>query len=367
VKIAGEVKDFDAKAIFGHREARRMDRVTQLALAASQQALENSKLTMDSENPYRVGCIVSSCIGGIESLLEQAQVSFERGVKSVSPLLLPMILTDSAAGRIAIEFNLRGPNMAISTACATGNNAIGEAVEMIRRGSADVMLAGGTESAILPLAVSSLNNMTTLTRHTGDPNTASRPFDKTRDGFVLAEGAGVLVLEALDHALARNATIYGEVLGYGTTDDAYHITAPRSDGQSAAIAMQIALQDAQKSPTDIDYINAHGTSTQLNDASETQAIKTVWGDAAYHVPISSTKSMTGHLIGAAGAVEAIFSLKAIQCRFVPPTINLNTPDPNCDLNYVPNHGYSHEINTVMSNAFGFGGHNAVLVLGRFTN
>jgi 3-oxoacyl-[acyl-carrier-protein] synthase II len=364
VKVAGEVKGFDAKALFGHKETRRMDRVTQLAMGAAKQAIEDSRLDMATENPYRVGCVVSTCIGGIESLLDQAQQSYEKGIKLVSPLLLPMILTDSLAGRIAIEYNLRGPNMCISTACATGNNALGEAAEMIRRGSADVMVAGGSEAAVLPLAVSSLNNMTTLSRN-ADPATASRPFDKDRDGFVLAEGAGVLVLEALDHALARGAVIYAELLGYGTTDDAYHITAPRSDGEGAAMAMQIALQNAGITPAQVDYINAHGTSTALNDASETQAIKRVWQEQAYNVPISSTKSMTGHMIGAAGAVEAIFSIQAINCGFVPPTINLNTPDPACDLNYTANQGVSRDIKVVMSNAFGFGGHNAVLVIGKY--
>ena len=364
VTIAGEVKNFDGKALFGHREVRRMDRVTQLALAAAQQALDDSGLDLAAEEPYRVGCVVGSCIGGIETLLEQAHEAFERGPRNVSPLLLPMILSDSIAGRIAIEFKLRGPNMAISTACATGNNAIGEAVEMLRRNAADVILAGGSEAGVLPLALASLNNMTTLSRRNDDPSAASRPFDQTRDGFVIGEGAGILVLETLDHAQARNARIYAEVLGYGTNDDAYHITAPHASGESAAAAMQLALKDAELSPADVDYINAHGTSTPLNDASETAAIKRAFGDSAYQIPISSTKSMTGHLLGAAGAVEAILSIKAIECQFVPPTINLHTSDPICDLDYVPNMGISRNIEVVMSNGFGFGGHNAVLVFGK---
>ncbi len=366
VKVAGEVKGFDAKATFGHREARRMDRVTQLAVVAAQQAIVDAKLDLAAENPYRIGCVVSTCIGGIESLLDQAYATYERGMKIVSPLLLPMILTDSIAAKIAIENNLRGPNMCISTACATGNNAIGEATEMIRRGAADVMITGGSEAGVLPLSICSLNNMTTLSRIT-DPTTASRPFDRTRDGFVLAEGSGVLILESLEHAVARGAHIYAEVLGYGTTDDAFHITAPRADGESAAMAMQIALQNAGLQPADVDYINAHGTATTLNDASETKAIKQVWKEQAYNVPISSTKSMTGHMIGAAGAVEAIFCVKAITCHFVPPTINLNTPDPECDLNYTPNKGVARPIRVAMSNAFGFGGHNAVIVLGQYSN
>ncbi len=364
VGIAGQVKRFDGKARFGHREARRMDRVMQLALAAAEEALADSGLDLASEDPYRSGCVVGSCIGGIETLLEQAQEAFEHGPRNVSPLLLPMILTDSIAGRIAIAFSLRGPNMSISTACATGNNAIGEALEILRRGAADVILTGGAEACILPLALASLNNMTTLSRRNDEPATASRPFDQTRDGFVIGEGAGILVLETLQHAQNRNARIYAEVVGYGTTDDAYHITAPRADGESAAVAMQLALQDANLSPTDVDYINAHGTSTPLNDASETQAIKKAFGDAAYQVLISSTKSMTGHLLGAAGAIEAIFSIKAIECGFAPPTINLHVPDPSCDLNYVPNVGVQRDIDVVMSNGFGFGGHNAVVVFGR---
>ena len=367
VHIGGEVKNFDAKALFGHREARRMDRVTQLALAAAQQALTHSRLDLTHEDLWEVGCLIGSGIGGIESLIDQCLASFQRGPRVVSPLLIPMMLPDTPTARVAMEFGLRGINMGISTACATGNNAIGEATEMIRRGAADVMLTGSAEAGMIELALSAFNNMTTLSRRNESPETASRPFDKTRDGFVMGEGAGVLVIEALEHALKRGATIYAEILGYGCTDDAYHITAPMESGAGAARAMQKALRNAEIEIEHVDYINAHGTSTPLNDSSETHALKSVFGERAYDIPLSSTKSVTGHMLGAAGSVEAIFSVQSILNNFIPPTINLHTPDPDCDLNYTPNVGVSHPINTVMSNSFGFGGHNAVLVIGRYTN
>lgn len=365
VHFGGEVKDFDGKALFGHREARRMDRVTMLAMAASLQAVADSGLDMSKEDPWEVGCLIGSGIGGIESIIDQVKLCVEKGPRSVSPLLVPMMLPDSPTGRVAIEFGFRGPNMAVSTACATGNNAIGEATEMIRRGAADVMITGSTEAGVVDLSLSSFHNMTALSRRNDSPTTASRPFDKTRDGFVIAEGAAVLVLESLEHALARGAKIYGEVLGYATTDDAYHVTAPLENGEGAAKAMSKALRNAGLTIQDIDYINAHGTSTQLNDASETKAIKSVFGERAYDIPMSSTKSTTGHLLGAAGSVEAIFCLMAIQDQFLPPTINLHTPDPVCDLNYIPNTGIAHKVERAMSNSFGFGGHNAVLILGRY--
>ncbi len=367
VHFGGEVKNFDAKALFGHREVRRMDRVTQLAMAASQQAVTHSGLDMAHEDAWEVGCLIGSGIGGIESIIEQARASFERGPRVVSPLLIPMMLPDSPTGRVAIEYGMRGPNMAVSTACATGNNAIGEATEMIRRGSADVMLAGSTEAGVVELSLASFNNMTAISRRNDSPETASRPFDKTRDGFVVAEGAGVLVLEELEHAKARGAHIYAEILGYGNTDDAFHVTAPMENGAGAAKAMEKALRNAGLTIDQVDYINAHGTSTSLNDASETRAVKAVFGEKAYDVPLSSTKSVTGHMLGAAGSVEAVFSIKSILEQFIPPTINLHTPDPECDLNYTPNVGVSHPINTVMSNSFGFGGHNAVLLFGKYTN
>ena len=367
VHIGGEVKNFDAKALFGHREARRMDRVTQFAMAAAQEAMTNSGLDMAHEDPWEVGCLIGSGIGGIESIIDQCIASFQRGPRVVSPLLIPMMLSDTPTSRVAMEFGLQGINMGISTACATGNNAIGEATEMVRRGAADVMFTGSAEAGMIELALSAFNNMTTLSRRNDSPETASRPFDKTRDGFVMGEGAGVLVIEELEHAKKRGATIYAEILGYGCTDDAYHITAPMENGAGAAKAMQKAIRNADVTIQQVDYVNAHGTSTPLNDSSETHAIKSVFGERAYDIPLSSTKSVTGHMLGAAGSVEAIFSVKSILNNFVPPTINLNTPDPDCDLNYTPNVGVSHPVNIVMSNSFGFGGHNAVLIIGRYTN
>jgi 3-oxoacyl-[acyl-carrier-protein] synthase II len=367
VHIGGEVKNFDAKALFGYREARRMDRVTQLAMAAAQQAITHSRLDLAHEDLWEVGCLIGSGIGGIESIIDQAIASFERGPRVVSPLLIPMMLPDTPGARVAMEFGLRGINMGISTACATGNNAIGEASEMIRRGAADVMLTGSAEAGIIELALSAFNNMTTLSRRNDSPETASRPFDLNRDGFVMGEGSGVLVIEELEHAKKRGATIYAELLGYGCTDDAYHITAPMDTGAGAAKAMEKAMRSAGVDSSQIDYINAHGTSTSLNDSSETRAVKLVFGERAYDIPLSSTKSVTGHMLGAAGSVEAIFSVQSILNNFIPPTINLHTPDPECDLNYTPNVGVAHPIDIVMSNSFGFGGHNAVLVFGRYTN
>ncbi len=367
VTFAGEVRDFDPKARFGYKETRRMDRVMQLSMAASQEAFADSGLDMSKEDPWEVGCLIGSGIGGIESIIDQCRQAFEKGPRAVSPLLVPMMLPDSPSGRVAIEFGLRGPNMAVSTACATGNNALGEATEMIRRDAAQVMLAGSTEAGVVELAIASFNNMTALTRRNDSPETASRPFDSTRDGFVVAEGAATLVLEELGHALARGAKIYGEILGYGNTDDAFHMTAPMENGEGAAKAMQKALRNAGLSITDIDYINAHGTATQLNDSSETKAVKTVFGERAYDIPMSSTKSMTGHMLGAAGSVEAVFSLLSLRDQFAPPTINLHSPDPICDLDYVPNEGKSVPMRRVMSNSFGFGGHNAVIIVGQYEN
>ncbi len=365
VRFGGEVKGFDPKALFGHREARRMDRVTQFAMAAAGEAFRDAGLNVANEDPYEIGVVVGSGIGGIESTLEQSRLGWEKGSRIASPLLVPMMLTDSPSGRVAIEYGLRGPNMSISTACATGNNSIGEAAEMIRRGTSLVMLAGSTEAGLVALALASFNNMGAISRRNDDPATASRPFDVDRDGFVVAEGAGVLVLEELEHAKARGAKIYAEVLGYGSTDDAYHVTAPLESGEGAQMAMHKAMRDAAITTTDIDYINAHGTSTQLNDVSETRAIKLAFGEKAYDIPISSTKSMTGHLMGGAGSVEAIFSVLAIRDQFVPATINLFNQDPACDLNYTPNTGVPHKIDKAMSNSFGFGGHNAVLIFGKY--
>lgn len=364
-RFAAEVKDFDAVALFGGRDARRMDRVTQFALASALQAVESSGLDLAQENRDRIGVLIGSGIGGISALLEQVEVLRERGPERVSPFLIPMMIADSSAGVIAIHLGLRGPNMAISTACATGSNSIGEAVEIIRRGSADVMLAGASEASIVPVAMAGLNVMTALSTRNEAPERASRPFDRDRDGFVMGEGAAVLALESLEHAVARRAPVLAEISGYGTSDDAYHISAPAENGAGAALCMTLALENAGLQPAEIGYINAHGTSTPLNDKSETAAIKAVFGEQAYRIPISSTKSMTGHLLGASGALEALICVQVLCKGVLPPTINYETPDPACDLDYVPNVARPARPTHVMSNSFGFGGHNATLIFSRY--
>lgn len=364
-RFAAEVKGFDAVSVFGAREARKMDRFTQFALLTAAQALDHAGLTIDDSNRDRVGALIGTGIGGVGTLMEQSDILRERGADRVSPFLIPMMISDSAAGMLAIRVGARGPNMSLATACASGNNAIGEAVEMIRRGAADAMIAGASEAALVPITIAGMNVMGALSTRNEDPLTASRPFDKTRDGFLMGEGAGMLILEELEYAKARGATILSEITGYGTTDDAHHISAPAENGAGAAISMRLALEDAGLTLTDIHYINAHGTSTSLNDKSETAAIKSVFGTQAYAIPISSTKSMTGHLLGASGAVEAIFSIQAIRESILPPTINYNTPDPECDLDYVPNKPRSVAVKHAMSNSFGFGGHNATLVISRY--
>jgi 3-oxoacyl-[acyl-carrier-protein] synthase II len=363
--FGGEVKGFDPEATLGKREARRTDRVTQMALYAAQQAVEDAKLEVTNENRYDIACVVGSGIGGITSIFESIRSYLEKGPKFVSPLMVPMMLPDAPSSKISMQFGLRGPNFAISTACATGNNCIGEATEIIRRGQAKMALAGSSEAGLVDVAIASFNNMTAISRRNEAPEKASRPFDVNRDGFVVAEGAAILVLEELEHALARGAHIYAEVVGYGHTSDAYHVTAPLETGEGAAEAIMRALADADLNPADIDYINAHGTSTPLNDKSETVALKVALGEQAYEIPISSTKSVTGHLMGAAGSVEAVFSIKAINENFIPPTVNLDNPDPECDLNYTPNIGVAKDIEHVMSNSFGFGGHNAVLIFSKY--
>jgi len=364
-RIAAEVKGFDAVAAFGVREARKMDRFTQFATVATLEALEQSGLKINDGNRDRIGIVIGTGIGGIGTIMEQAEVLRERGVDRVSPFLIPMMISDSAAGMLAIRVGARGPNMAIATACASGNNAIGDAMETIRRGSADAMIAGGSEAALVSLAMAGMNVMGALSTRNDDPLTASRPFDKDREGFLMGEGAGILVLEALEYAQARGANILCELTGYGTTDDAHHISAPAENGAGAAMSMKLALESANLTINDIEYINAHGTSTPLNDKSETAAIKSVFGEQAYKIPVSSTKSMTGHLLGASGAVEAVFSIMAIREGVIPPTINYQTPDPVCDLDYVPNQPRTASPRHVMSNSFGFGGHNATLVISRF--
>ena len=364
-KFAAEVKGFDRVALFGGRDARKMDRFTQFATAATLEALGHANLTIDESNRDRVGILIGTGIGGIITLLEQYDVLRERGPERVSPFLIPMMISDGAAGNIAIRVGARGPNMSLATACASGTNSLGEAAEMIRRGSADVMIAGASEAAITAVSMAGMNVMTALSTRNDEPQRASRPFDKDRDGFLMGEGSGIVILESLEHAQARGATILCEFSGYGTTDDAHHISAPAENGAGAAISMQLALSSASLQPADISYINAHGTSTYLNDKSETFAIKTVFGEQAYKIPVSSTKSMTGHLLGASGALEGIISALAIMNNILPPTINYETPDPVCDLDYVPNQPRKAAVDHVMSNSFGFGGHNATLIMSRY--
>ncbi len=364
-KFAAEVKNFDGAAIFGNKDARRMDRYAQFAIATAMQAVKDAQLEISDENRDRIGVVIGTGIGGIGTLYEQMMVFVERGPLRVSPFMVPMMLPDTAPGLVAIQLGIRGPNMAVVTACATGTNTVGEATEVIRRGQADVMLAGGAEATIVPIAMAGLGVMTALSTRNEDPKRASRPFDLNRDGFVMGEGSAVLVLEALEHAQARGAHILAEVSGYGSTNDAFHISAPAENGAGAALCMQMALDDANLDIMDIQYINAHGTSTTLNDKSETAAIKTIFGEQAYNIPISSTKSMTGHLLGASGALEAVICVKVLQNNILPPTINYETPDPECDLDYVPNSPRECQVDHVMSNSFGFGGHNATIILSRY--
>jgi 3-oxoacyl-[acyl-carrier-protein] synthase II len=351
---------------------RRNDRVTQFALVAGREAMRDSGLLAEDGrvdpalvDPERAGCFVGSGVGGVGTLVEAEEVLQSRGQRRVSPLAVPMVLIDSTPGAVAIEHNLRGPNMAHVSACASGANAIGEAAEVIRRGGADVMVAGGAEAAIIPVTVAGFQNMGALSKWEGDPAKGSRPFDATRDGFVMGEGAGVLVLERMDHALARGARIYCELAGYGSTCDAGHITAPSEDGDGILRAIHGALAQAGLSPDDIDYVNAHGTSTPLNDKTETLAMKTLFGARAKDVPISSTKSMIGHLLGAGGAVEAVACCRVIETGMLPPTINYEHPDPDCDLDFVPNEARQTEgVDVVLSNSLGFGGHNASLLFAK---
>ncbi len=366
-RFAAEVKGFDPVAQLGAREARKMDRFTQFAVVAAQEAMDQAGLRIDESNRDRIGIVIGTGIGGIGTIMEQAAVMHERGADRVSPFLIPMMISDSAAGTLAIRVGARGPNMSVATACATGNNAIGEAVEMIRRGAAEVMIAGAAEGALVPITMAGMNVIGALSTRNDAPHAASRPFDKGRDGFLMGEGAGVLILESLESAQARGATILAEINGYGTSDDAHHVSAPAENGAGAAISMQLALDNSGLGIHDIQYINAHGTSTVLNDKSETAAIKTVFGETAYSIPVSSTKSMTGHLLGASGALEAIFCVLAIRDGVIPPTINYETPDPVCDLDYVPNQPRKLALKHAMSNSFGFGGHNATLVFGRLAD
>ncbi|MSQ36736.1 MAG: beta-ketoacyl-[acyl-carrier-protein] synthase II [Chloroflexi bacterium] len=360
-QIAGEVKGFDPTAFMDRKDVRRTDRFTQLAVAAASMALSDSGLDLKFETE-RIGVAIATGVGGLETLVEQVLVMAERGPSRLSPFLVPMLMANAGSAQVSMQFGLQGPNLTHVSACASSSHAIGECGEIIKRGQADVMVAGGAEAAVIPLAIGAFSNMHAMSRRNDDPAHASRPFDKDRDGFVLSEGGAVVILEEREHALARGARIYGELIGYGATADAYHITSPAPEGAGNARAMRMALTQAGIAPEKVDYINAHGTSTGPNDREETAAIKAVFGAHAQKLLVSSTKSMTGHLLGAAGALEAIACLLALRDGIIPPTINYVTPDPELDLDYVPNVARERQITTALSNSMGFGGHNASLIL-----
>jgi 3-oxoacyl-[acyl-carrier-protein] synthase II len=364
-KIAGEVKDFNSELYIDKKEIKRMDLFVQYAIAATKEALEDAQLAITSENAEQIGVIVGTGLGGLPTLEKYHKVLLERGPSRISPFFIPMLIANLASGQIAIQFGPKGPNTCVVTACATGAHCIGDAFRAIVYGDAEAMIAGGTEANITPLTIGGFNAMKALSTKNDEPEKACRPFEKNRDGFVVAEGAGIVILEELQFALKRNAKIYGELIGYGYTGDAYHITAPSPDGDGAVRCMRMAIKDAGLKSEEMDYINAHGTSTPLNDLTETIAIKTVFGDYAKKIPISATKSMTGHLLGAAGSTEAIFTILAIRDGIMPPTINYEEPDPQCDLDYVPNMARRKPLKIAMSNAFGFGGTNATLVFKKF--
>jgi 3-oxoacyl-[acyl-carrier-protein] synthase II len=368
VQIACEVTDFNVEEYADYidkKEARRMDRFLHYTIAATAQAMQDSRLKIDDSNADDVGALVGSGIGGLQMMQDSAQTLFEKGPMRVSPFTGPFMIPNMAAGEIAIIFGPRGPNFSIASACATGTHAVGEAYEIVKRGDAEAMITGGTEASLTELGLAAFHRTGAMSTRNDDPAHASRPFDAKRDGFVFGEGAGILVLESLEHAQKRGAKIYAEIVGYGATDDAFHISAPAPGGVGAVKAMQRALKKAGLVPHEVDYINAHGTSTPPNDTAETQAIKTVFGEHAYRVPISSSKSMLGHMLGAAGAIEAIISVKTIETGMIHPTINYEFPDPECDLDYVPNKARAANVRVVMSNSFGFGGHNAILIFKKF--
>jgi 3-oxoacyl-[acyl-carrier-protein] synthase II len=360
VKLAAQVRGFDPKEYMDIKEARRMDRFSQFAIAATREALRCAGLDLESVDRDRVGVIVGSGIGGIDNIEKEAKVLLEKGPKRINPLFIPLIITNMAAGNIAIKFGARGICTNVVTACATGTHSIGEAFRNIKHGYSDIIISGGTEGSITPLGVAGFSSLMTLSK-SADPLRASIPFDKERDGFVMGEGAGILILEEYEHAKRRGARMYAEVVGYGATCDAYHITAPSPDGYGGAKAMTLAMEEAGITADDISYVNAHGTSTPINDRLETIAMKAAFGDKAYDIPVSSTKSMIGHLLGAAGAVEAITCIKAIEEGFIPATIGLKVPDEECDLDYVPQNGRNARLKYVMSNSLGFGGHNATVI------
>ncbi|KAB2337207.1 beta-ketoacyl-ACP synthase II [Cytobacillus depressus] len=364
VKVAAEVKEFNVESFMEKKDARKMDRFTHYAVAASLMAVKDSNLTINEENAHRVGVWIGSGIGGMETFENQFETFLNRGYRRVSPFFVPMMIPDMATGQVSITLGAKGFNSCTVTACATGTNSIGDAFKVIQRGDADAMVTGGAEAPITRMSVAGFCANTALSTNP-DPKTASRPFDKNRDGFVIGEGAGIVVLEELEHALARGAKIYAEIVGYGATGDAYHITAPAPEGEGGARAMKMAIDDAGFKPEEIDYINAHGTSTDYNDKFETFAIKTVFGEHAYQLAVSSTKSMTGHLLGAAGGIEAIFTVLALKEGVLPPTINYETPDPECDLDYVTNGSRKKEIKVAISNSLGFGGHNATIAFKKY--
>ena len=364
-KIAAEVKNFNPELYIDKKEIKKMDLFIQYAIAAAKEALEDAQLAITLENAEQIGVIVGTGLGGLPSLERYHKILLERGPGRISPFFIPMLIANLASGHIAILFGPKGPNTCVVTACATGAHCIGDAFRTIVYGDAEAMIAGGTEANITPLTIGGFNAMKALSTRNGEPEKACRPFERNRDGFVVAEGAGILILEELQFALKRKAKIYGELVGYGYTGDAYHITAPSPDGDGAVRCMRMALKDAGLKPEEIDYINAHGTSTPLNDLTETIAIKKVFGDHAKKIPVSATKSMTGHLLGAAGSTEAIFTILAIRDAMMPPTINYEEPDPQCDLDYVPNVARRNPLTVAMSNAFGFGGTNATLIFKKF--
>ena len=366
-KIAGEVKNFDPTSFLDRKEARKMDPFIHYALASGIMAMEDSHLKIDQSNAERVGVLVGAGLGGLTTIEKYHSILLKEGPKKISPFFIPMLIVNLAPGQISIFFGAKGPNSSVVTACATGNHSIGEAYKIIQRGDADAMIAGGAESTITPLAIGGFNAMKALSTRNEEPQKASRPFEKDRDGFVIAEGAGILILEELSHAVKRNATIHAEIIGYGCNADAYHIAAPSPNGEGAARCMEIALHDAGIPCSEVDYINAHGTSTPLNDLAETIAMKTVFKEHTKKLMVSSTKSMTGHLLGASGGVEAVFTILTIKEGIVPPTINYEVPDPECDLDYVPNVARKAKVRVAMSNSFGFGGTNAALVFKEFTS
>jgi len=360
-QIAGEVKGFRSEDFLSSKDAKHLDIFIHYAIASARMAVEDSKLKITPENNHRIGCVTGSGLGGLGTIEFYHSVLLEKGPRRISPFFIPGLIANMAPGKISIEFGVRGPNSSIVTACAASSHAIGESYKIIQRGAAEVMITGGTEAVLTPLALGGFISMKSLSTRNEEPEKASRPFDRERDGFIVSEGGGIIILEELDHALDRGANIYAEIIGYGMSSDAYHIAAPDPEGIGATLCMEAALRDAGLNPTDIDYINAHGTSTKLNDISETKGIKSVFGEHAFKVPVSSTKSMTGHLLGGAGAAEAIYSILTIRNNLILPTINYEFPDPECDLDYVPNKARKARVRTILSNSFGFGGTNSSLI------